>query len=587
MLLTRYSSLTALALVLTLTGGLPRWAVAETAADPEVTAGVVVYDGPADAGSYLAARVAEASSDFRAAAAWYERALVTDPANQALIEGELYAQLALGDFGKAATLATALGDKAKDNQLAALAFDAAEAFAEDYPALIKAAADGRKVGPILDDLVLAWAKVGDGKMAEAIKDFDAVSETRGMEAVGLYHKAMALAVAGDFEGAEAILSGKAAGPINLNRRGVIAYVQILSQLERNPDALELLDKTFGTEAEPTLDVLRTRLKAGEPLAFDLIPNAKAGIAEAFFTIGTLLQGESDPTYVLLHSRVANYLDPANAEALLLTAQALEDLNQHELAVETYARFPKDSPVFYSAEIGRAEALYAAGKKEAAVEVMQALARSHPDLVVVQSSLADILRREDRCAEAVAAYDAALALVPKVERSHWPLFFSRGICQEKLRDWGKAEVDFRRALELKPGQPQVLNYLGYSLVDRGLKLDEALEMIQQAVRAEPEAGYIIDSLAWAYFRLGRYEEALAPMEKASVLEPVDAVVTDHLGDVYWMVGRKREAEFQWHRALSFGPEEKDAVRIRRKLDLGLEAVLKEELAAPLVPAGDGN
>lgn len=587
MLLTRYSSLTALALVLTLTGGLPRWALAETAADPEVTADVVVYDGPADAGSYLAARVAEASSDFRAAAAWYERALVTDPANQALIEGELYAQLALGDFGKAATLATALGDKAKDNQLAALAFDAAEAFAEDYPALIKAAADGRKVGPILDDLVLAWAKVGDGKMAEAIKDFDAVSETRGMEAVGLYHKAMALAVAGDFEGAEAILSGKAAGPINLNRRGVIAYVQILSQLERNPDALELLDKTFGTEAEPTLDVLRTRLKAGEPLAFDLIPNAKAGIAEAFFTIGTLLQGESDPTYVLLHSRVANYLDPANAEALLLTAQALEDLNQHELAVETYARFPKDSPVFYSAEIGRAEALYAAGKKEAAVEVMQALARSHPDLVVVQSSLADILRREDRCAEAVAAYDAALALVPKVERSHWPLFFSRGICQEKLRDWGKAEVDFRRALELKPGQPQVLNYLGYSLVDRGLKLDEALEMIQQAVRAEPEAGYIIDSLAWAYFRLGRYEEALAPMEKASVLEPVDAVVTDHLGDVYWMVGRKREAEFQWHRALSFGPEEKDAVRIRRKLDLGLEAVLKEELAVPLVPAGDGN
>ena len=587
MLLTRYSSLTALALVLTLTGGLPRWALAETAADPEVTADVVVYDGPADAGSYLAARVAEASSDFRAAAAWYERALVTDPANQALIEGELYAQLALGDFGKAATLATALGDKAKDNQLAALAFDAAEAFAEDYPALIKAAADGRKVGPILDDLVLAWAKVGDGKMAEAIKDFDAVSETRGMEAVGLYHKAMALAVAGDFEGAEAILSGKAAGPINLNRRGVIAYVQILSQLERNPDALELLDKTFGTEAEPTLDVLRTRLKAGEPLAFDLIPNAKAGIAEAFFTIGTLLQGESDPTYVLLHSRVANYLDPANAEALLLTAQALEKLHQHDREGRTYARFPKDTPVFYRGENGRAETIYAAGKQKAAVDVMQALERSHPILVVVQSSLADILRREDRCAEAVAAYDAALALVPKVERSHWPLFFSRGICQEKLRDWGKAEVDFRRALELKPGQPQVLNYLGYSLVDRGLKLDEALEMIQQAVRAEPEAGYIIDSLAWAYFRLGRYEEALAPMEKASVLEPVDAVVTDHLGDVYWMVGRKREAEFQWHRALSFGPEEKDAVRIRRKLDLGLEAVLKEELAAPLVPAGDGN
>jgi Flp pilus assembly protein TadD len=211
-------------------------------------------------------------------------------------------------------------------------------------------------------------------------------------------------------------------------------------------------------------------------------------------------------------------------------------------------------------------------------------------VVVQSSLADILRREDRCADAVPAYDAALALVPKVERVHWTLFFSRAICHERLKDWDKAEADFRRALELNPGQPQVLNYLGYSLVDRGLKLDEALSLIEQAVKAEPEAGYIIDSLAWAYFRLGRYQDALAPMEKASLLEPVDPVVTDHLGDVYWMVGRKREAVFQWHRALSFEPAEKDAERIRRKIEVGLDQVMQEEASGPVVPqdpAVDGN
>jgi tetratricopeptide (TPR) repeat protein len=171
--------------------------------------------------------------------------------------------------------------------------------------------------------------------------------------------------------------GEAAGPINLNRRGIVARVQILSQLERNADALALLDKSFGTESEPMLDSLRSRLTAGEPLPFDIVPDAKAGMAEAFFTIGTLLQGESDPAYVLLHSRVANLLDPANAEALLLTAQALEDLQQHDLAVETYARFPKESPVFYTAEIGRSDALYAAGKKEAAVEVLQALAPQPP------------------------------------------------------------------------------------------------------------------------------------------------------------------------------------------------------------------
>lgn len=589
--LTKSPTMILMALAVSLAAGLPyRGGAQEAPADgsaPEIAVEVVEAAGQGDAGAYLSARVAEANSDFRAAAAWYERALASDSTNIVLIEGALYAQLALGDFDKALQLATALGDGAKDNQLAAFAFNATEAKAEDYAALVKASAAGRKLGPVLDELVLAWATLGEGRMSEALKEFDAVSSMRGMEAVGLYHKALALAQAGDFEGAEAILSGQTAGPINLNRRGVIARVQILSQLERNTDALALLDSAFGTQSEPMLNALRARLKAGEPVPFDMIPSARAGMAEVFFTIGTLLLGESDPAYVLLHSRVANHLDPANAEALLLTAQALEDLEQHDLAVETYAQFPKDSPAFYTAEIGRADALYAAGKKEAAIEVLQALSRSHADLVIVQSSLADLLRREERCAEAIAPYDAALGLVTKLDRGHWTLMFSRGICHEKLKDWDKAEADFRKALELNPGQPQVLNYLGYSLVDRGLKLDEALALIEQAVRAEPEAGYIIDSLAWAYFRLGRYKDALAPMEKASVLEPVDAIVTDHLGDVYWMVGRRREAEFQWHRALSFEPEEKDAARIRRKLEMGLEAVMAEEEAAQPNDAATDN
>ena len=199
---------------------------------------------------------------------------------------------------------------------------------------------------------------------------------------------------------------------------------------------------------------------------------------------------------------------------------------------------------------------------------------------MQSALADLLRREERWAEAIPVYDAAIALIPEVKPGHWPLFFSRGVCEESLKNHDKAEADFRKALELNPNQPQVLNYLGYSFVDRGENLDEALSMIERAVKAQPDQGYIIDSLAWAYFRLGRYQDALEPMEKASLLEPVDPVVTDHLGDVYWAVGRKREAEFQWHRALSFGPTEKDADRIRRKIDKGLDAVLAVEGAPPL-------
>jgi tetratricopeptide (TPR) repeat protein len=309
----------------------------------------------------------------------------------------------------------------------------------------------------------------------------------------------------------------------------------------------------------------------------------------FFSISTALNGEADPVYTLLHLRVAAYLRPDHADALLMTADVLQELGQHDLAAETYSVFSADDPAFVTAEIGRAGALRSQDKADAAIEALQALVRSHGDLVDVQFALGDVLRSEKRFDEAEAVYSAAIALRDPFTAEDWVLFFYRGICHEQSKDWAPAEADFRRALELNPTQPQVLNYLGYGLVDRGEKLDEALDMIKKAVAADPEKGYIIDSLAWAYFKLGRYEDALAPMEKASLLEPVDPVVTDHLGDVYWMNDRKLEARFQWHRALSFEPTDRDKARILRKLEVGLDAVMAEESAAggPVEAAENGD
>ena len=533
-----------------------------------------------DTGAYLAARVAESENDFTAAADWYGRALLADPKNTRLLEGAVLAQLGVGDVPSAIDTAKRLkalgGEK---SQLAEYALLADEAQREDYAALLASATDGRDLGQLVDDLVVAWAKVGDGKMTEALAAFDAVAKTKGLEAFGFYHKALALASVGDFEGADAILSGKTAGPITVMRRGVFAHAQILSQLERNADALALLDRSFGPDPDPMVDAVRARLKAGEPIPFDTVKTARDGIAEVFFSVSTALNGDADPVYTLIHTRVASYLRPDHTDALLLTADVLENLGQHDLAVSTYALFKPDDPAFVTAEIGRAAALVAQGKADAALEAMQTLARSHGDLVGVQSSLGDLLRDQERFDEATAAYTAALALSGAVKPDHWILYFYRGISEDGRKDWAAAEVDFRKALDLNPNQPQVLNYLGYGLVDRGEKLDEALRMIQRAVAGDPQKGYIIDSLAWALFRLGRYDEALEPMEKASVLEPVDPVVTDHLGDVYWKVGRTLEARFQWHRALSFKPTDKDMARIRRKLDIGLDAVMAEEAAVP--------
>jgi tetratricopeptide (TPR) repeat protein len=542
----------------------------------------------ANPGAYLAARSAALDRNYAEAAVWFGLALEDDPDNIALLEGVLQSRLGLGDFTAAAAVAERLVAAGEPGQGAPIALLVKRADAGDFAAIL-ADPSGASVSALYDQLTKAWAEVGEGRMTEALSLFDQVTAAPGLEAFGLYHRALALASVGDYEGAQAILSGETNGPITLMRRGVIAHVQILSQLERNPDALALLDQAFGVDPDPAIVALRARLQAGEPIPYDITRNAKDGLAEVMFTIAGALNAEADDTFTLVYARAAAHLRPDNTEAVLLVAGLLDNLGQYDLAASTYASIPATDAAFFMAEIGRADSLRQAGRDDAALEVLQALARSNPDVVGVHMALADHLRRAERFAEAVVSYDAALGLIPEPLPGHWAVFYSRGVSHERTGNWPLAEADFRRALDLNPDQPQVLNYLGYSFVDRGENLDEALALIERAVERDPEAGYIIDSLAWAYFRLGRFAEAVAPMEKASLLEPVDPVVTDHLGDVYWAVGRKLEAQFQWRRALSFDPAEKDAVRIRRKLEVGLDVVRAEEGAAPFPPlaAADGT
>jgi len=270
----------------------------------------------------------------------------------------------------------------------------------------------------------------------------------------------------------------------------------------------------------------------------------------------------------------------------MTARLLEELGQHDLANIVFASVSRDDPSFAAAELGRAEVLRAAGRQDAAIEVLEALTRSHPDMPDVYATKGDTLRQAERYNEAIAAYTRALELYEEGQGARWFVHYTRGISYHRIDDWPDAEADFRAALALRPDHPQVLNYLGYSLVERGEKLDEALGMIETAAVAQPDNGAIVDSLGWVYFQLGRYDEAVFHLERAASLEPVDAVINDHLGDAFWAVGREIEAQFQWHRALSFDPEAEEALRIRDKLQRGLDLVLVDEGLAPIrVASGD--
>ena len=541
-----------------------------------------------DSGAYLAARIAGASDDYREAAHWFTRALIASPDDVWLMDGAISAQIGAGNMDAAIAVAQRVKAKGAKSQPAELALIADQAKRGDFEALKASEPGGRTGALLLDGLVRAWAELGTGRMSEALEAFDAMATTEGLQAFGLFHKALALASVGDFEGAEKILSGEEGGTIQVMRRGTLAHAQILSQLERNHDAIAVLDKAFPGESDIAIIALRARLDAGDSVPFDVTRNVTDGLAEVFFTLALALNGEASDGFTLQYARIATYLRPDHAEAILLAGAMLENQKQYDLASEAYATVAREDGGFFAAEIGRARALQGAGKLEAALEVLKGQIRNSPGQISVHIALGDMLRRDERWAEASAAYDAAVALIPEpAVAGYWSIYYSRAISLERQKLWEPAEADFRKALALQPDQPQVLNYLGYSFLERGENFEEALSMIERAVAQRPDSGYIIDSLAWGYFLAGRYEEAVDPMERASVLEPVDPVVTDHLGDVYWAVGRKLEANFQWRRALSFDPEEEHAIRIRHKLKIGLDGVLMEEGAKSLSDVANGN
>ncbi len=543
-------------------------------------------------GGYLAARQASFLGDFKAAAEYYGRAVAFDPDNPALMERAVLANLSLGDVAHAVELADRLSDAGFQSQVGHMAQVAGLAASDDFAGLLARIDDGLAIGPLVDGLARAWAELGRGDMTAAQAAFDTLGQERGLSSFAEYHRAMALASVGDFEGAEAVFAARRAGTMQLTRRAVMARSEILSQLGRQPEAVAMIDEGFPEPRDPALDVMRQRLVDGDVLPFTYVRSARDGIAEVFYTLAGALSNEANDDFTLLYARVAEYLRPDHSGAILMTASLLESLEQYDLAVAEYKKVPRDDPDFHAAELGRADALRAQGKTDAAIEVLEQLASTHGDEATVQSALGDLLRQLERYDDAVAAYTRALAAFDEENPAQWFLYYARGISNERRDAWDEAEADFRKALSINPGQPQVLNYLGYSLVEHQQKLDEALAMIEQAVQAQPESGYIVDSLGWALYKLGRYDEAVTHMERAAELMAVDPVVNDHLGDVYWAVGRKTEARFQWQRALSFvdwedASDELDPERVREKLRVGLDQVLAEEGQPPLRVANDEN
>ena len=549
-------------------------ALALGAATTMATAAIAGPEGRT--GGYLTARTAERHSDFaRAAAAWRD-VLARHPGRLDFAERAISNAINAGDMDTAIALSHRLVESGQRSQIAALALAVEMVETGAWSDLAAALSGDLSVGPLVDGLARGWAHLGTGDRAAAEAAFDTVASARGLRTFGLMHKAYALAALGDDASAETIwATGNDGKPLRLSRRSAFARIAGLARLGRRGAAIAILDKLFDPAQDAEAAGLRAAILRGEPPA-PAIPDARRGMAETFLAVATALRGEATDGYTLIYARAAARLAPRQSDALILEAELLTGLGLDEAALTAWRKVPEGG-AWFTARLGAADALRALGRGEEAIGLLTQLAETPGATGRVHLALGDALRDAGRLGEAVTAYDAAVAAAD-ADDVPWRTLFARGIALDRAGHWDAAKADLRAALTAAPEEPNVLNYLGYAMAERGERLGEALRLVEAAAAAQPESGQIADSVGWVLHLMGLHGQAVEHLERAVSLMPGDATVNEHLGDGYWAVGRAREARFQWRRALAFAPEGAEADRIRAKMLRGPAAAAESAALA---------
>ncbi|HYD08179.1 MAG TPA: tetratricopeptide repeat protein [Reyranella sp.] len=520
-------------------------------------------------GRYLAGRVAEQDHDYDTGADQLDMALAQAPGDLELAYSAFRLRIYAGRVDSAAQLAPQLLVARPSDGLLNLVMAIQHIKKGDYRAAEQQV--GRiggqdQLGP-LRDFVVAWLKAGQKDFAGARA---ALAKLKGGDANAQAPIVVIHAQIDEMAGDRAAAEAKYRRAVDLDPsalRAVLTAADGLRRLGKEADARTIL-KSFGDKYSETV-VMDGLLAANAPMPKP--PSPASGVAEIMFEIGGALN--ADPRnqrgdLALIFEQFAVELRPDHDFAWLTIAGLYEQWGNATKALAAYNKVGPGSPLSWQARL-RAAALDAQEDRlDEAVRKLKALVAEKPDRVDAALMLAELLRNKERYADAVAVYDTAIGRIKKVEERHWPVFFGRGIVLERIKQWPRAEVDMKKALELSPEQPYVLNYLGYSWIDQGLHLEAGMKMLKRATELRPDDGAITDSVGWAYYRLGQFDKAVEWLERASEQKGEDATVVEHLGDAYWHVGRFREARFQWNRALSQKPEKDRIPVILDKISNGL-------------------
>lgn len=523
---------------------------------------------PSVTGSYMAGQ--QALDDLRTdeAARYFGQAAQADWDNALLVERAFIAYAADGQIGQAATMARHLLELEPDNELAELLV-ATEALKER-----RYGAAERQLSSVSQDtftgitagILRAWALAGQGDAKAADQLLDKIGRA-GLADFLVFHRALMAEALGD-RGRALDLAAQAFEAEPFVARIVEVYARMLANEGQFDKAAEVIS-TFEAQGltHPVVTLVKKDVEDRQrPGVF--AANVQVGAAEMFHGIGAALSRDGSKDLALVFLRLGIYLDPSADVISLALGQLLDTETQHDAANRIYDAIPATSPMKPTAVVRIAQNLDSMGDRTEALRRLRNIVATSPDDLDAISVLGDLLRYDEQYLDAAKAYTQALEVTGGDNPGDWRFYYVRGIAYERADEWPLAEADFLKALELNPDQPQVLNYLGYSWIDQDMNLTEALGMIEKAVEAQPQDGYIVDSLGWAFYKLGRMEEAVETLERAVMLNPTDPEINDHLGDAYWQVGRRLEARFQWNVAKSVDKDGKVAERVVPKLADGL-------------------
>lgn len=524
-------------------------------------------------GSFVAATLAQNDSEFDASARYYLQALKVDPDSKFVADKAFFQLLYAGQVDGAAAIAVDVAtgsDEARADDLVSILY-VLEAFKRgDWPEVRVrlARAEMAGFGGLMSPLLEAWSHVAEGDFAAAERSLSPMMVDGRLKPIADEHRAYMLDHLQNYEQAQDqyLLLANAAQPVSL--QPFVSYAHMLARTGRIAEA-----RSFMGKQAKRFDNNRFLLREGRLIAAGRNPsqtsaNPRGAVGGMFNRLAGEFSRGSSPQAAVIYLRIASYLTPEVADIYFMLGNLMDQMGNPHAAAQVYASVPASSLLRPAADERLINALRRADRTGEAEDMLRNALRDNPNNSSYLTSLGDIMRERSEFAEAILYYTQAIDLNSRAARPDWFVYFARAVSHEQMDNWPKAEEDFLRSLELSPKEPSVLNYLGYSWIDRGMNVTKAKGLIEQAVAQRPEDGFIVDSLGWVNFLTGDYDEAVKLLEKAVRMEPDDVTINHHLGDAYWRVGRRIEARFQWQHAIDNKAEGDELTQLIDKLDMGL-------------------